>query len=283
MVGSFVIFLREALEASLIISILLAALRQLGQAHLMRYVWIGVALAVVASLGGAALIYATVQEYEGTPVEHIFEGITFLIAVVVLTWVTFWMQRHSRTLKQELTEKARGANSGLALGALAFVTVGREGLETAVFMLALAFAFQSTGPLLLIGGALGLLVAVGICVAIYAFGYRLDYRIFFRVMGIILIIVAAGLLGNAVHELQALGWLPFGNMTVWNTADILDDEASVLGSLLHGLLGYSDAPTLLQVVLYCAYLLVAGIAFWRITRKSAPKRPTSSAPAVVAQ
>ncbi len=276
MVGSFVIFLREALEASLIISILLAALRQLGQTQLMRSVWIGVALAVIVSLGGAALIYATVKEYEGTVFEHVFEGVTFLVAVGVLTWVTFWMQRHSRTLKQELTEKARVANSGFGLGLLAFVTVGREGLETAVFMLALAFAFQSTGPLLLLGAALGLIVAVGICVAIYALGYRLDYRIFFRVMGIILIIFAAGLLGNAVSEFQQLGWLPFANTPLWNTADILDDEASVLGGLLHGLLGYSDAPTLLQVVLYVAYLIGAGALFWRLTRKSTPRIPASA-------
>jgi high-affinity iron transporter len=280
MVGSFVIFLREALEASLIVSILMAALRQLGQTRLMRAVWIGVALAIVVSLGGAAVIYATVREYDDTAFEHIFEGITFLAAVGVLTWVTIWMQRHSRTLKQELTEKARAANSGFGLGLLAFVTVGREGLETAVFMLALAFAFQSTGPLVLLGAVLGLLVAVGICIAIYALGYRLDYRIFFRVMGIILIFFAAGLLGNAVHEFQELGWLPFANTPLWSTAHILDDETSQLGSLLHGLLGYSDAPTLLQVLLYVAYLVGAGSLFWRLTRKSGPK---VSAPVVAAQ
>jgi high-affinity iron transporter len=280
MVGSFVIFLREVLEASLIVSILLAVLRQLDQTRLMRAVWIGVALAIVVSLAGATVIYATVKEYDGTTFEIVFEGITFLVAVGVLTWVTFWMQRHSRTLKQELTEKARAASSGFGLGLLAFVTVGREGLETAVFMLALAFAFQSTGPLVLLGAVLGLLVAVGICIAIYALGYRLDYRIFFRVMGIILIIFAAGLLGNAVHEFQELGWLPFANAPLWSTAHILDDENSQLGSLLHGLLGYSDAPTLLQVLLYLAYLVGAGSLFWRLTRKSSPKVST---PVVAAQ
>jgi high-affinity iron transporter len=267
MIAAFVLFLREGLEASLIVSILFAALRQLGQTQHMRAVWTGVALAVLGSLVGGIVVYATVREFGNLSFEPIFEAATFLAAVVLLTTMTFWMQQHSRTLKKEITSKAATAGSGVALGLLAFTTVGREGIETAVFMV--AFAFQTNAVLLLLGAALGLLAAVGLCVMIYRLGYRLDFRVFFRVMGILLLFFAAGLLGNAVHELQEVGWLPFGSAHLWNTSALLSDETSNLGALLHGLIGYSAQPTVLQGICYLTYLAVAGWLFWRITRKPA--------------
>src|SRR6266481_9508752 len=115
------------------------------------------------------------------------------------------MQKHSRSMKREITVKASAAGSAFALGLLAFTTVGREGLESAFFTL--AFAFQTNAILLLTGALLGMLSAVGLCVLIYRLGYRLDYRIFFRVMGILLIFFAAGLLGDAIQNMQGLGWL----------------------------------------------------------------------------
>src|SRR5947209_216533 len=186
MLAAFVLFLREGLEASLIVSILFAALRQLGQTQKARAVWTGVGLAVTASLLGAFLLYITIRDYVGSTFQTIFETITFLMAVVLLTTMTFWMQKHSRSLKREIVAQATAAGSGFALGLLAFTTVGREGLETAVFTL--AFAFQTNGLLLLLGALLGLLASMGLCVLIYRLGYRLDFRIFFRVMGILLII-----------------------------------------------------------------------------------------------
>ena len=149
MIAAFVLFLREGLEASLIVSILFAALRQLGQTQHMRAVWTGVALAVLGSLVGGIVVYATVREFGNLSFEPIFEAATFLAAVVLLTTMTFWMQQHSRTLKKEITSKAATAGSGVALGLLAFTTVGREGIETAVFMV--AFAFQTNAVLLLLG------------------------------------------------------------------------------------------------------------------------------------
>ena len=154
LVAAFVLFLREGLEASLIVSILLAALRQLGQARQMRAVWIGIGLAVLASLGGGVILYATIRAYDGSTFQTIFETITYLVAVVLLTSMTFWLQRHSRSLKKELTSQAKMAGSAFGLGLLAFFTVGREGLETAVFSLALAF--QTSGLWLLLGALLGL-------------------------------------------------------------------------------------------------------------------------------
>ena len=269
MIAAFILFLREGLEASLIVSILLAALRQLGQTHQARAVWAGVLLAGVGSLLGGAALYVTVRAYDGSTFQTIFETITYLFAVVLLTTMTFWMQKNSRNLKKDITAKASMAGSGFAFGLLAFTTVGREGLETAVFML--AFAFQTNWQLLLLGALAGLLASMGLCVLVYRLGYKLDFRVFFRVMGILLLIFAAGLLGNAVQNMQQLGWLPFGTATLWNTAHFLS-ESSTIGDILHSFLGYAEAPTILQALLYVAYLIIIGSIFTWVTRK--PAKPT---------
>src|SRR5258708_14168657 len=131
MVATFVLFLREGLEASLIVSILFAALRQLGQMEKARAVWAGVGLAIVTSLVGGFALYITIHDYVGSTFQTVFETITYLLAVVLLTTMTFWMQKHSRSLKKDITAKASIAGSGLGLGLLAFTTVGLESLETA--------------------------------------------------------------------------------------------------------------------------------------------------------
>jgi high-affinity iron transporter len=273
MIAAFVLFLREGFEASLIVSILFAALRQLDQTRQARAVWIGVLLALLGSLLGGLAIYITIRTYAGSTFQTVFETITYLVAVVLLTSMTFWMQKHSRSLKKEITARASLAGSGFALGLLAFSTVGREGLETAVFML--AFAFTTNALLLLLGALLGLLASIGLSILIYRMGYKLDFRVFFRVMGIVLIFFAAGLLGDAVQNMQQLGWLTFGMMPLWNTAHILS-ENSTLGDILHSFLGYAQAPTLLQVVVYIAYLLTAGSIFFRMTRKPPMKHSAQS-------
>jgi high-affinity iron transporter len=280
MLATFVLFLREGLEASLIISILFAVLRQLGQMQQARAVWIGVGLAVLCSLLGGLALYVTIRTYDGSTFQTIFETITYLVAVVILTSMTFWMQKHSRLLKKEITAKATTAGSGFALGLLAFSTVGREGLETAIFTLAIAF--QTNGLLLLLGAVLGLVAALVLCFFIYRLGYRLDFRVFFRVMGIVLIFFAAGLLGDAVQNLQQLGWLPFGTAVLWNSGHLLSEDSSI-GDLLHTFLGYAEAPTVLQAFFYAAYLLIVGGIFAWITRKTLPPRPNSTASSSVAQ
>ncbi len=270
MIAAFVLFLREGLEASLIVSLLFAALRQLGMTHQARAVWIGVGLAVLGSLLGGVALYVTIHDYVGSTFQSIFETVTYLVAVVLLTTMTFWMQSHSRSMKKEFVAKASAASSGLALGLLAFSTVGREGLETAVFTL--AFAFQTSGLLLLIGAALGLLVSIGLCVMIYRLGYRLDYRLFFRVMGIVLLFFAAGLLGNAIQNMQGLNWIAFGTTPLWNTAHVLSED-STLGDILHTFLGYAESPTVLQAIFYTTYLFIAGGIFFWLTRKPTPSKP----------
>ena len=278
MLATFVLFLREGLEASLVVSMLFAALRQLGQMQKARAVWLGVGLALLVSLAGGIALYITIHDYIGSTFQTVFETITYLLAVVLLTTMTFWMQRHSRSMKREITAKASIAGSSLALALLAFSTVGREALETAIFTL--AFAFQTSGLLLLLGAALGLLASIGLCILIYRLGYRLDYRVFFRVMGILLLIFAAGLLGDAIQNMQQLGWLAIGTTPLWNTAHILSEDSTV-GDLLHTFVGYAEAPTMLQGLFYAAYLLVAGGIFAWMTRKPIATRNAASATPVV--
>jgi high-affinity iron transporter len=271
MIPAFVLFLREGLEACLIVSIFMAALRQLGQTEQIRAVWTGVILAICGSLVAGAAIFFTVHAYNNTRFQTVFETITYLAAVIILTSMTFWMQRHSRTLKSEIVAKASTAGSGFAFGLLAFTTVGREALESAVFTL--AFAFQTNGLLLVVGALLGVLASIGLCVMIYRLGYRLDYRVFFRVMGVLLLIFAAGLLGDAIQNLQELGWITFGTAHLWSTARFLSED-STIGDMLHTFLGYAESPTVLQGALYALYLIVVGTIFTRMTR-----RPTTPAPA----
>jgi len=278
MVATFVLFLREGLEASLIVSMLFAALRQLDQMEKARAVWIGVGLAILGSLLGGLALYVFVHEYANTTFQTIFETITYLVAVVLLTTMTFWMQKHSRSMKREITTRASAAGSAFALGLLAFTSVGREGLESAFFTL--AFAFQTNAILLLSGALLGMLSAVGLCVLIYRLGYRLDFRVFFRVMGILLLFFAAGLLSDAVQNMQQLGWITFGTAALWNTSHILS-EGSTLGDLLHGIIGYAEAPTVLQVIFYTTYLVILGGIFTWMTRKPRTGKPAASSTSAV--
>ena len=273
MLATYVLFLREGLEASLIVSILFAVLRQLGQMKQARAVWIGVGLALLCSAISGALLFTLVHEYADTTGQTIFETATYLVAVVLLTSMTFWMQKHSRSLKQEITLKAQAAGSGFAFGLLAFTFVGREGVESAFFTL--AFAFQTDGWLLLLGGLLGILSSVILCILIYRLGYRLNYRIFFRIMGILLLFFAAGLLADAVQNMQELGWITFGLTPLWNTAHMLSEDSS-MGDLLHSLFGYAEAPTLLQGVLYVLFLgITFGLFSW-MTRKPTSSKPLNS-------
>ena len=275
MLATFILFMREGLEASLIVSILFAVIRQLRMTHQARAIWTGVGLAILGSIVAGVAVYLTIHAYADTLIQRVFETIAYLVAVVLLTTMTFWMQKHSRSMKKEITVKASAASSGFALGLLAFTTVGREGVETAFFTL--AFAFQTNGLLLLLGALLGLLAALALCFLIYRLGYRLDYRIFFRVMGLLLLVFAAGLLGDAVQNMQGLGWLPFGTTPLWNTSHILSENTAI-GDILHTFIGYSEEPTVLQGLLYTAYILIAGSIFAWMTRKPGTGSPVPQTP-----
>lgn len=262
MVASFLIFFREALEASMICSIMLAYLRQVGRRDRFRDVWFGVGAAIVVAVVGGIVIFSTLKNYDGSGLQTRIEGITYFIACGVLTYMTFWMKKQGRNMKQELHAKMQAAMSTgsiLAIALIAFITVGREGLETVVFMIAIAF---HTSPVLLAVGALiGILAGLVLSYLIYVAGKRINMKRFFDVMGTLLMLFAAGLLADGIEDFQGLGWLP-AQHALWNSAALLS-ENSTFGDILHSFFGYADQPSSLQVLMYAAYIVIVLWMFWR--------------------
>jgi high-affinity iron transporter len=286
MIPTFVIFLREGIEASMIVAILLAYLARIDKRQHFRDVWLGVAAAFILVLGGGIAAYFLIKQYDGSNVQTYFETATYVIAAGVLTGMTFWMHKHARTMHKDLerrSEVALSRGSRVGLGLLAFQAVGREGLETMVFTLAIIFASSRQaatpvhGNLLLVGAVLGLACALGIAFAIYKFGAKLNLRRFFQVLGLVLMIFAAGLLSDAVENLQQLRWLPFGTHVVWNTSGLVTESSSV-GDVLHSLLGYAERPTVLQVIVWVAYVVASMCIFVYLDRDKKPLSPKRVSP-----
>jgi high-affinity iron transporter len=271
-IAAFVIFLREGIEASMIVAILLAYLDRIGQRRHRLDVLAGVGAALVLALGGGIAAYLSIRTYSGSRVQTVFETATYLVAAVVLTYMTFWMGAHSRGLAAELrqrTETAISRGRRTALGLVSFQAVGREGLETVVFTLAIAFS--GNGQRVLAGGAAGLAVALAIAFAIYRLGHRLNLGLFFKVVGVLLMAFAAGLLVDAVENLQQLGWLPFLTHPIWNTSSILSED-SALGDVVHTFFGYASQPTVLQLLVYVLYLAAVVTAFVGVWDRLHPLR-----------
>ncbi|HEX9528152.1 MAG TPA: FTR1 family protein [Streptosporangiaceae bacterium] len=267
MIATLVIFLREGVEASMIIAILLAYLNRSGQRRYFRDVFAGVGVALVLAGAGGVIAYETIRSYAGSRTQTIFETGTYLLAAVVLTYMTFWMRSHARGLSSDLRARADaamsgGARAGLAL--LAFQAVGREGLETVVFTLAIAFS--TTQRSAMIGAVIGLAIALAIAFGTYRLGHRLNLARFFTIVGALLMVFGAGLLVDAVQNLQVLGWLPWASHPLWHTGTILNEDTAV-GDLAHSFFGYAQSPTGLQVGVYVLYLAVALIAFFNVRRR----------------
>jgi high-affinity iron transporter len=261
MLATLVIFLREGVEASMIIAILLAYLNRIGRREHFRDVFVGVGAALLLATAGGIAAYLTIRSYDGSRVQTIFETVTYLVAATVLTYMTFWMRKHARSLSKELRARADAALDGRArwgLGLLAFQAVGREGLETVVFTLAIIFSTSTAGALS--GAVIGLAGSLGIAFVIYRLGHKLNLARFFTVIGVLLMVFAAGLLADAVENLQQLGWLPVLAAPMWHSAGLLSED-SALGDVLHSFFGYSDAPTPLQVLIYAGYLAVVVLVY----------------------
>jgi len=273
--AAFVIALREGIEAALIVSIILAYLQQLGRADRSHLVWWGTGLAVALSTILGTIIFSVGAEFEGTA-EQVFEGLVTLTAVGVLTWMIFWMRRQGARIKSELQEKVDTAlvAGGVALAALAFFAVLREGVETALFLFAAAEGTAVEGGGVgaqLVGAALGLVLAVVLGALLYRGGIRMNLRTFFKVTGVILIVVAAGLFAYSVHELQEAGWLPFLESRAFDLSATLPDDEGI-GAVLRGLVGYNADPGVLEVVAWAAYLVVVGTLYLRPTQPLPSRR-----------
>ena len=279
MSGSFLITLREGLEAGLIVAIILAYLKTSGQRPHFRTVLLASLGAVAVSLGVGAGIFAVAGEFEGRAAAA-FEGLAMLTAVGVLSWMIVWMKRQSAGIRGSLEREvsaAIGMGSVFALALIPFSAVLREGLETAVFMFA---ATRTATPLeSTVGAVSGILVAVALTWGIYSGGYRINLRVFFNVTGVLLIFFAAGLLAHGIHELQEASLLPFVVEHVWDMNGVLDD-ASGVGLWLKALFGYNGNPSLLEVIAYPLYLAIAFTYFLtlRVQRPAPAAAPKASLP-----
>jgi len=273
MLPTYLLALREGLEAALIIGIVLGALAKIRRNDLALAVWLGTLSAVGISILTAVLLTSFGMSLEETA-EQIFEGVTMLIAAGILTWMIFWMSKQARFLKSELeagVNKAAASTGKRAVFWLAFIAVVREGVELALFITAAFFAGDQSQLMTniiqtLAGTILGLGTAALLGWTLFATTVRLDLRRFFQVTGLLLILFAAGLVAHGVHEFNEVGWIPAVVEHIWDVNSIID-ETSLGGQLLKTLFGYNGNPSLTEMISYFVYLAVVTV-FWR--RDTAP-------------
>ncbi|KXF78451.1 iron transporter [Paramesorhizobium deserti] len=272
MLVPFLIMLREGVEAALIVGIIASYLRQTGRGAWMPVVWIGILLALALSLAvGAALQFMSAEFPQKA--QELFEAVIGLIAVCVLTSMVFWMRKAARSIKAELHHSIDAAfetstNKGLGLIVMVFFAVAREGLESVFFLLA-AFQ-QSDGVAAPLGALLGVLAAIAIGYGIYIGGLKLNLRRFFRWTGVFILLIAAGILANSVKALHEAGLWNHLQTVVFDMSGVLPLD-SPLGSLLSGMFGYIDTPTISELLAYVAFIIPALILFLSPSPAGQPK------------
>ncbi|RWA20624.1 iron uptake transporter permease EfeU [Mycolicibacterium brumae] len=275
--GSFLIGLREGLEAGIVVSILVAFLVKSDRRDALKWVWFGVGAAVLMTVG----VFLGIQLGENTIKDlaaEAFAGVASLLAVVIVTTMVLWMKKASAGISGELREGMTRAldTGGLAVMSLSFLAVGREGLETALFMV--GYANASTGwPLT--GLILGVLVAAAIAYGMYRGAVRFNLAKFFRYTGIFLIVVAAGILSYGVGALQTVGWLPFltgkaFDLSPWFTFDSTFGQA--LTGAIEGVFNITPTPTVLQLLCWAGYLVIVLALFLRPAKP--PAQPVTKEP-----
>ncbi|HPB44540.1 MAG: FTR1 family protein [Microthrixaceae bacterium] len=279
MMSNFLIGLREGLEASLVIGILYAYLVRTDRRHLLRPMWAGVAIAVVVSLGFGAVLTFGPKGLSFTAQEAI-GGFLSLVAVGFITWMIFWMARTARTLKTDLEGRLSLAAEGgpAAVTIMAMLAVGREGLETALFVWAgVQASGNNTEPLL--GALIGIATAIVLGFLITRGAVRINLSKFFTWTAFALIIVAAGILSYGIHDLQEAGILPGLNNLAFDVSDQIP-PTSWYGTLLKGTINFSPATTWLEAIAWSVYLVVVIPLFVRTIRQSTgPSQTTRTNPA----
>ncbi len=210
MLNNFVIALREGFEAALIVGILLAYLTKSGRVTLKKSVWVGVGSAIIFSLAFGGILTITSSNLSERH-EEIFAGLTSLSAVALVTWMVFWMKRIARSMRGDLEEKASLALSGGAMALTAFASVAREGIETSLFVYS-SFKVVGTAVDSVFGLILGFAAAIVLGAGVYRGTMKFNMRAFFAISGTALLIVVADILFKGIGDLQAVGWLPNGNV-----------------------------------------------------------------------
>ncbi len=262
-VSNALIGLREGLEAALVVVILVAFLAKTGRRWALRHVWTGVSVAVALSvILGAVLTFGTDGLDDRTA--ELVTGIASLLAVILVTGMVFWMRSVGRRFAGELTGKLdRALDAGpLAIATVAFLGVGREGLESALFFYATVQSAAETGLAPALGWVFGIGAAVAIGVGIYAGAVRIDLARFFRWTGAGLVVVAAGILAYAVHELQEAGVLPGEQTYAFDLRSVID-PASPVAMVVRGIVNLRPRMAVLEIGAWAAYLIVVLPLFLR--------------------
>jgi high-affinity iron transporter len=274
MLATYLIGLREGLEATLVVSILVAFLVKSDRKDRLKQVWAGVALAVALSvLFGWLLSYTETTLLKDYKQQELFEAITSIAAVAFVTWMIFWMRRAARGIAGELRNKLQDA---LAVGSwavfvMAFLAVVREGLETSlIFYSAVQGANLNGGPLYALIGGIATAVAIGYLM--FATAVRINLSVFFTVTGILLILIAAGIFKYGVHDLQEAGILPGIDNVAYSIPNVLD-PSTWYATLLAGMFNITPEPTVLEVIAWIAYGVPVLLLFlWRPRRNPAAQR-----------
>ena len=270
MFGSFLIGLREGLEAALIVAILVAYLVKTSNGHALSRLWLGVGVAIGLSVAlGLGLTF--VSEELGEQAAEAFAGITSLLAVGLITWMIFWMAINARHIKAHLHGELDRAleTSTVAVAMVAFFAVIREGLETAIFLWA-GIRASGEATTAVVGALLGLATAVVLGFLMYRGAVRLNLTALFTWTGALLVLVAGGILRYAVHEFQELGWLPGEDSIAFDVTGTFPADG-VVASLARGLLSITPSMTWLEVFAWFAYVIPTLIAFFVVIRRRQPR------------
>jgi len=278
LVAAYLIGLREGLEATLVVSILVAFLVRSNRREQLPRVWSGVGVAVALSIGfGALLTYTSTTLLATHEQRELFEAIASVAAVVFVTWMIFWMRKAARSIAGQLRTKLDEAIKlgGVAVALVAFLAVVREGLETALLYFASAQAAERPiAPLLAITG--GILTSVALGLLLYLGAVRINLTTFFTWTGALLVLVAAGILKYGVHDFQEAGVLPGGENTAFDITGVLDPNRWY-GALLEGMFNITGDPSWLEVIAWLAYGVPVLVLFLMpVLRRPAAPAPTST-------
>jgi high-affinity iron transporter len=279
---TFVIGLREGLEASLIVGIIAAFLGRQGRRDALRQVWLGVGAAVVICIGIAVALQVLERVLPQRGQEGL-ETVVGALAVVMVTGMIIWMRRHARAMKGQLEGAAAAAlarGSATALVVMAFLAVLREGFETSVFLLA---TFQASNDTVAagIGATLGVLVAVALGYGIFRGGLRLNMGRFFTITSAVLVLVAAGLVMTAFHTAHEAGWVNFGQAQALDLSWLVR-PGTPIAALVTSVLGIQPTPVVVEVVAWAAYVVPMLVFVLRPTAKPAPKPQAQPQPELIA-
>ena len=279
MTASYLIGLREGLEITLVVSILVAFLVKSDRKRLLRFVWSGVAAAAALAIGVGALLWYGAAELSFEQ-QELFEAVASFVAVVFVTWMIFWMRRTARRLGGELRGRLEQAIrvGPFAIVAMAFLAVIREGLETAILFFAAAQGTSST-VLPLLGVSLGLLTAIVIGWLLYLSAIRINLSRFFTWTGALLVLVAAGIVKYGVHDLQEARFLPGLGTHAFDVTGAIP-PASWYAELLRGMFNFTPQPSVLETLAWLAYAIpVLTIFLWPARQAPARTTPTPTEPA----